>query len=314
MADIALWKDTRIIPAQYGGDYSVEDGNGATLFNGRTYDGNSAVFLNDLAKNYVGQALPLQVVQGGTAEPYDHAVTLTAQPAGITNRYFLDWSYKDGRTANSPKVNPIDAQIDSRQVLILTRSNIDATSVTLYGVRNGSTYAIKTFSGLTRGEGYNIVYPMSALSGYTSLYLSDNPSQKYFVVDTCARYILYYVNAFGGWDSYILRGAVQETQGYTPREYLRSFNNESTRERNLVRYGVDVARGWTIKTEWLHDAEQARMWHLLGSPLVYIVDLMEGFAPVPVVIKNTQWTAQTFKVDGMFRAEISIEQATTTYR
>lgn len=315
MADIPLWQSVRLTPHTYDGTYQVKK-DGAVVFNGRVSSYDSEVVLNDIARGYVAQGFPSSFPSGGGAMPYDAAVTLNLAPEDVDNRYFIDFSYQEGRTANSAKTAPIDARIDMRQVLVVSRASLENTSVTLYGKRaNGTTTALKTFSGLTRGKGYNLIYPMSSAgSGYTEFYFSDNTAIKYTPFESCARYIIYYLNAFGGWDWYVVRGSIKEAQTYTPREYTRSLGNNTPRDRNIVRFGTDVVKRWNIMTDWMHDAEQARMWHMLGSNNVYLVDLNEGFAPIPVNIRTTEWEARTFKTDGMHRAEITLEQATTLYR
>lgn len=316
MADIPLWQDVRLKPLASTNNYTVTKEDDSVVFNGRVSSLDSEVVLNDIARGFLRQGFPSSYPSGGGAMPYDAAITLKLQPADLSNRYFIDFSYIPGRTANSAKTAPIDARVDMRQVLVASRASLSNTSVILYGKRaNGTTTALKTFSGLVAGKGYNLIYPLAdAASGYTEFYFSDNASQKYTPIPSCHRYVLYYLNTFGGWDSYILQGVVKASETYTPREFTRGLNNATPYVRNVVRYGTEIVKRWQIVTDWMHDAEQARFFQLLGSNNVYLVDMTAGFAPIPVVVRSNEWEARTFKTDGLFRTELTIEQATTLYR
>lgn len=109
-----------------------------------------------------------------------------------------------------------------------------------------------------------------------------------------AEYALYYLNARGGWDAFVIEGSSQKTDKISRHQYNKSYNNQTLEyERNT--YISEIESAWKLNTGILDD-EQARKlcWHLLASNRVYLHDL-KADKIVPVVITNTQNIYNTYK-------------------
>ena len=109
-----------------------------------------------------------------------------------------------------------------------------------------------------------------------------------------AEYALYYLNARGGWDAFVIEGSSQRTDKISRHQYNKSYNNQTLEyERNT--YISEIESAWKLNTGILDD-EQARKlcWHLLASNRVYLHDL-KADKIVPVVITNTQNIYNTYK-------------------
>lgn len=97
---------------------------------------------------------------------------------------------------------------------------------------------------------------------------------EYKLIDRCKnRYVLYYLNKYGGIDSLIIKG-----------QYRESFNNDSFRidtfydrsePSNFQRRVIQntAVRRWEFNTGTLNDEQAAKIDHLLLSPRIWVHDL-----------------------------------------
>lgn len=102
----------------------------------------------------------------------------------------------------------------------------------------------------------------------------------------CGDMALYYLNAQGGWDSFLIEGDVIKKDNYTIYEYNKSFNNQTIDfERN--RYLNEIETAYELHTGWLSDRESDILAkNLLGSNKVYAHNLKTNKI-FPVVITDT---------------------------
>lgn len=116
----------------------------------------------------------------------------------------------------------------------------------------------------------------------------------YYDIQYCGDYCLYYLNAYGGWDAFLIEGKVTKTDGNKFHDYDTLPSNTSiTPEKN--RYLVETETTWKLNTGWLTDDEAARLAkHLLTSPNVIMHDLVENEL-IPVVIKTNSAEYKTYK-------------------
>lgn len=110
----------------------------------------------------------------------------------------------------------------------------------------------------------------------------------------CGDMALYYLNANGGWDSFLIEGAVKQKDKYEIGEYDKSFDN-TTLDFERTRYQNVIATSYELHTGWLTDAESARLAkHLLGSNQVYAHNLKTDRI-FPVVITDTEAEYKTHR-------------------
>ena len=119
----------------------------------------------------------------------------------------------------------------------------------------------------------------------------------YRFVDTCARYALYYVNAYGGWDTLVMDGTDMEQDELTRHEATRVYDNNSIQNRGTVNHVNEIQKSWTLHTGYLTDEQSGRMHHLLNSVQVYLYD-MESGTFVPVVLDGTTTEYRTYRNQG----------------
>ena len=130
------------------------------------------------------------------------------------------------------------------------------------------------------------------------------------IQSTCARYCLYYLNAYGGWDWLLIRGKAVETRKITRSSIERRPSTDLLFDR-IQRRGNDVIDQTDVKhlelhTHWLTDDEASRMWHLTGSPDVYVHDLEAGVV-YPAVLTGTTHQEKTYKGQGNKLVQYTID-------
>ena len=135
---------------------------------------------------------------------------------------------------------------------------------TVIAQTEGSTPQTQT---LYDGDAASGVACVDSLSGATSVTVSANTTGRsstmtYDVVKPCARYALYYVNAYGGWDSLLTAGNDKRVDNYTRSTYKKVYSPSDLSDRGTVNYCNDIHRTISLVTDWLTDAQSARMHHL----------------------------------------------------
>lgn len=343
MANIPIWKDqptTNAVNGRFDIGVAVSGGGAGIAHTGRTASAEHLV-LNDIAEPYLAQKFPTSaptsyvdmytgsaLVDVRTGDPMNPTIL-------ETNTYFLDWSYDDTRTMASRKSDPITGRFDARQVIICTKSDPNVTAAKIYGYRDdgtGGKVTIKTTS-TSAVYSYNYIIDMMATAhlSYRQIWFEDGANAVHYdriaragrgyVPNLCSRYVLYYVNAFGGWDSIVMEGNCKYFEDYTPADFIASRLNPTANAANVVRYRNEVARRWSLNTGLLTEAEAAKMYHLLGSRMVYLVDFGEGYVgaaslahAIPVNITNSGYERYLYKADGVKSYTIEVTAAATHNR
>ena len=136
-----------------------------------------------------------------------------------------------------------------------------------------------------------------------------------YTVDPCHRFALYFVNAYGGWDSLAISGKSLKSEAYERKTIGRVYDNSVIPEQpGTVVQSNDVKRRWELHTDWLTDEQAALMHHLLGSNQVYLHDI--GSEIMPVTIQNTDCVYKQFATNGHKMASyvITVENAQSLIR
>ena len=127
----------------------------------------------------------------------------------------------------------------------------------------------------------------------------------YNVVDTCAKYVLYYQNAYGGYDSLLIEGMSSEEDAVS-RKTMSDIDGKKN-------YLNDISKTITLHTSWMTDEESLRMHHLLNSNLVYLHDL-ELNEVYPVILNNSNTQYKTYKSNGCKLVNYTIDVTLAEYR
>lgn len=118
-----------------------------------------------------------------------------------------------------------------------------------------------------------------------------------YSVTACGDVALYYLNAAGGWDAFLIRGKVLRTDKMTQGDYYKSFDNR-TIEFGKSRWLNEVRPSWELHTSYLTDNQAERLVrNLLPSTQVYLHDLVDNVY-YPVVITDTSAEYKTYENQG----------------
>lgn len=131
------------------------------------------------------------------------------------------------------------------------------------------------------------------------LQVSDYPDAEYFVSGGkkytlkhyCGGVVLYYVNAYGYWDSFVPEGRAKVTDALT--RHTRGVvytNGPGPYARGQQNFANEIARKVVFKTGPLTTEQSSRMHHLLNSPYVIMYDTERGeYWPINLTGNNNAY-------------------------
>ena len=305
-----IWKD---IEYSFGGVEMVEYGIYSTyktsvgnsivdvdtlLFAGRSYrrptDGENSIYVNKICQSYMdAPLLSEEIMSTGLGYGIFKLKSGDGTTTYRTYRFVNDWSYSDDfRTGllSRPILND-NTKVFRNQWLPFTVFGANDTVNIPYGIQYGGK---KDEYGVTIPDWNSTV---SITNGVTTE-MFPYPSRKdgavsytingitYPIVDECVQYVLYYVNPWGGYDWFPIRGKVVERDLMTAYTYMQNYNNQ-TIEFGKKKYLADIRKQFTLHTQWMSEEESSRMWYLLQSNTVYLHNLVEDKI-YPAVITNTE--------------------------
>lgn len=92
--------------------------------------------------------------------------------------------------------------------------------------------------------------------------------------NACGEYAMYYLNAFGGWDSFLFEGKCRKYDSFNQYEYNRVFNN-TTIEFEKNRYVTEVEGSYELSTGLMTDEQAANFsFNLIGTNQAYLHNLL----------------------------------------
>lgn len=109
-------------------------------------------------------------------------------------------------------------------------------------------------------------------------YKEQDPTEYPLRSDVCPRFVLYYVNSYGGWDWLPILGSFHQTDGvarvtYDTRLTPTVTGEAQLKERTRHNHRNAITEHYTFNTDYLTEAQSLRMHHLLDSPCVWLHDL-----------------------------------------
>lgn len=203
--------------------------------------------------------------------------------------------------------DPIRKEFDSRQYIIYSFVNVLQSGgypVNSYYYLDNTLEPTEVYGSLVGGKEYVTLQKAPANANTFEIFKEKIPIKK-----TCAKYCLYYQNALGGWDSFLINGNDKRTDKITGYNYIKSVNN-TTKEFGNKKYMNVIAPSYKLYTDWLDDDEASRMYHLLESTEVYLHNL-EDDTIIPINLTNSNCEFKTFTNNGKkkFYYEINAELA-----
>ena len=296
--------------------------DGATIYTGKAYKrpGASDISFNigDVCAPFLSSNAEIATAATGFLATNEMQRTFVVEDLSgavlATVDFNNDWSYSNKLPKKPYAADPVRAVVDPRQLLLA--SMYEASKVIVQP--EGSSPQTQTLYDGDAASGVSMV----KLSNYPTasrivMFATDDSSnhlytqQNYMVQNTCARYVLYYVNAFGGWDSLLTAGNDKRVDNYTRSTYKKVYSPADLSDRGTVNYRNDIERTISLVTDWLTDEESARMHHLFGSTNVLLHDLVDDIIR-PVTITAKSWTEKSFRNNGAklvnYQIDVTIAQ------
>lgn len=297
----------------------ILDDTDAVIYSGKAYcrpgESSVSVKVNDICADYLQNVLPT-LSQADFSE-INLPVRFVAQAynGGMWNtvqyfQFLMDWSYDYGYDVAVDGMSfPINGHFDPRMPLVWTGYLVNTIQATIRDT-SGSSYDVyipiaisddfnadfnADFSKSTRtaGSGTAVFLP-SAWSNVDTITING---VTFRAVQACNRYALYYVNAYGGWDTFLIEGNTLETDSLTRHDREMEYDNSDIQNRGIRNYVNEVAKGYQFHSGWLTDQQAGRMHHLINSPDVYLYDIVRR-EMIPVTVTDTACDYKTFRNQG----------------
>lgn len=159
-------------------------------------------------------------------------------------------------------------------------------------------------------------------------YSTDEDRYQYTCGVDKGNYALYYLNSYGGWNSFLIEGNVIKKDRITQFTTDKVFDNMRY-DFEKDRYVSEIQTSYELNTNYLSDAESANLAkNLLSSNKVYLHVLGEGYITngvdwynipsfiKPVIITDVNVTYQTYAGNNrkMAQYRINIEDSQTKIR
>lgn len=275
---------------------------------------NNQIRINDICADYLVNVFPKLVGTTFTVGEYVTFVIQTLSGSSWSTKASVqfdnNWSYDyDYNPARQGMSVPVNGHIDIRQWVVFTAYNASTITATIK-LSDGSSFDVlipvaisddfnadfnNDFSQSVRStQTGTAVFDLSEWGDVESLTIGN---KVFKVVNGCSRYALYYVNAYGGWDSLLIEGNDAEADNLTRHIRETEYDNRNIQNRGVHNYVNEIVKTMTLHTSWLSDDESSRMHHLLNSTNVYLGDLVTG-QMIPVILTDTRTDYKTYKGNG----------------
>jgi len=137
-------------------------------------------------------------------------------------------------------------------------------------------------------------HPINSKSATNMLHFTTNlvsgalkTTTQSATANTCGEYALYYLNRFGGWDSFLFTGKCTRKDTISGQTLTQEYDNNNPLAFGLTNYFSKITPKWELNTGWMSDEQsKAFAFNVVPSPMVFIHNLVENDI-FPVVITNT---------------------------
>lgn len=283
-----------------------------TIYTGRAFARPGAaapqIRLNDIVAPYLGQDVACLDAEsdgyhaaGGMMRNFK-VFNASGTQVGNDLAFYLKWENDTrGVLGRNWPHEPITGRVISSQPFIVSLYNSDNLTY------DGGSGTYIRFKGDTWPTSVNVMAYIGVgnytfqmgnyVNGDEKEYITVNGHRYDLVRDCAVRYIIYYVNGYGAWDSLLVEGAAIEGRTWDRKVLRREYRNNVDQERGRWNYANIGTRTWELHTGWISDEAATRMHHLLGSTLVYLFDI-HGSVFIPVVVTDAEWRQQTYAANG----------------
>jgi hypothetical protein len=328
MPALPIWKDYYVNAGPVTSDsFMINSAVFGTVYAGTAHlrpgQTDLLVKVNEVCADFIEHTLP--TMQNALLTPANLPVEFTyysfSQAATLdTFSFYGDWSYEDGFDYTVQGLaHPINGRIDARQWIPCTAIGVNDITLDLH-FKDGTTSTVVVplqiqadfdadfnadfaISLISHGSG-TAFFDLSQWSDVA--YVVLNGTARYDVVTECGRYALYYVNAYGGWDTFLVEGNARIEDVLTRNTIATDYDNGSIQARGMRDYAVQIQRGITLHTGYLTDEQSARVPHLLNSTDVYLWDF-DTEEMIPLVLSKDVTEHKTYKNNGRRMVDYTIE-------
>ena len=290
----------------YTGDTLIYMGKAHVAPNATTAD----IYLSNIVRDYLNSKI---TYVGGEDYQDEVAYSLPIRlvTGDVTREYifFNDYSYewRDMYAQNASILSrPMSDVVDYRQLLFCTFANFNTTSPLTINASYVDGIRIVNIETIDITNCATFTIDLIGIGSNKLVTIGDKKNSiSYRVLDTGASYCLYYLNAYGGYDSLLIKGNVLRTDSMSRTESVRSVSDSYFEHGRRV-LNNEVQRKWRLHTDYLTDAQWAKTHHLLGSSHVFLHDL-DGGEIVPVVITSNEAEFKTYRNQGNKKSVLTIE-------
>lgn len=314
--EIPAWKDYKLPLVLSGSNTNIYywvyvkkgDGDSEKIFSGHSYafkDETPEVNISEIIRNYIkDEARPgslnylyksdfLQVfVTSGFAEiEADTIASLT---------YYYDYSFDNDEDQDYwyNRNYPIFDYVDPRQSLPISVMNHSSETNTLI---------VDNFSITISEQGIFTVFKTITNDYMNVSYAGEH--RQYKTKDTCAKYVLYYLNPFGGWDSLLFEGKCVKNVAYEKNTILHDYDNTKLDFGN-EHYLKNIKTTYKCTTNYMTDEQSKRMPAVLQTTKAYLQDLSNGNI-IPVLVNNSNTDIKSYRNNNrkLFTYTIELEES-----
>lgn len=303
--------------------------DGTTIYSGKAYkrpgESTIRVKVNDIIADYFQRNIPafLGDYDSCTLNTGKVLMQLSSQSVSAYEIFFNDWSYEDTGDTFFGTSAPIDGWISPNQHLLYSdNGSAEAEFLLTYSDQHpdfqpwegpgvGSFNDDFLISGTEEtftieGDGDMQIYSLYLGQFIPNLAGVQVAGKSWRMWPGCTQYALHYINAFGGWDSFLIRGNTKVSDSLKHYERTGDYSNDLAYNRGRETYVNEVTRKFVFHTGMLTEAQAARMHHLLKSTWVYVEDLASGDF-FPVVLTGSTYEYKTYRNNGNKLIEYAIE-------
>ena len=287
MISQVIWRDTYYTTTADTQQYYLQV-NGENIFYGKAYkapdDDRLRINISKICQDYLDCEMPVSTLTTS-------AMTLTHENAFKvfkmynennypieTYRFLYGWNYDNYDEVPDPAENvivlsnPVNGHFSGNQW----------RPYTTYG-NSGST---RENTGWVKTETYG--------------------SDDYVTEIPCGKWAVIYLNARGGWDSFLFEGTENRTDEVNQHILNKSFNN-NTSEYETDRYISEINTYHELNTGWLTDEEAKNFaWNFLNSNKVYLHNLITDEIK-PAILTDNNVKYQTYQTNGKRLAQYKVK-------
>lgn len=318
-----IWKDYNVLLGTGEWfNYIIRIDN-VQVYAGKAYSKTGAadpvyIKINEIVADYLTRAIPNWESASPVEIPFAYAEVKVGSTTLDSATFTPDWSYNDDYVlATDGLCFPIDGWIANGQHLLYSaygsvnpsmhieyndrHPDFLATDFNVDFLISGSTEDVALGGTIEGARVYAI-----PLASYSNLKEVTIGTKTWKVWPGCCRYVLHYINAYGGWDSLLIRGNGKQTD--TLKRYTRKepYNNATAPARGTDNYVNEIGAKYELHPGIMTEEQAARMFHLLNSCCVYLEDMQEG-AIRPIVLTNATSEYKTWANQGHKLIEYTIE-------